>query len=148
MIRDVLYTKDAQPFLISGSGTLGWDQASRFTSVESLSSLIHSTMQVASNLVEPGESVLVLNTGYFGDSFADWYVYTTLSHLLQRHQLFYSSLETYGAKVDSLRAKLGSVVPLNEIESTLKFKRYKIITVTHVDTSTGTFHRMPFGPQS
>jgi alanine-glyoxylate transaminase/serine-glyoxylate transaminase/serine-pyruvate transaminase len=30
MIRDVLYTKDAQPFLISGSGTLGWDQASLF----------------------------------------------------------------------------------------------------------------------
>ena len=29
MIRDVLYTKDSQPFLISGSGTLGWDQASR-----------------------------------------------------------------------------------------------------------------------
>ena len=26
MIRDVLYTEDAQPFLISGSGTLGWDQ--------------------------------------------------------------------------------------------------------------------------
>jgi alanine-glyoxylate transaminase/serine-glyoxylate transaminase/serine-pyruvate transaminase len=25
--RDVLFTKDAQPFIISGSGTLGWDQA-------------------------------------------------------------------------------------------------------------------------
>lgn len=24
--RDVLFTKDAQPFIISGSGTLGWDQ--------------------------------------------------------------------------------------------------------------------------
>lgn len=34
MIRDVLYTKDAQPFLISGSGTLGWDQASRFMPVQ------------------------------------------------------------------------------------------------------------------
>jgi len=98
MIRDVLYTKDAQPFLISGSGTLGWDQ-------------------VASNLVEPGENALVLNTGYFGDSFAD-------------------CLETYGAKVDSPKAKVGGVVPLEEIESALKSKRYKIITVTHVDTST------------
>jgi alanine-glyoxylate transaminase / serine-glyoxylate transaminase / serine-pyruvate transaminase len=55
--REVLFTKDAQPFLISGSGTLGWDQ-------------------VAANLVEPGENALVLNTGYFGDSFAEWYVYT------------------------------------------------------------------------
>ena len=25
-IREVVYSKDAQPFLISGSGTLGWDQ--------------------------------------------------------------------------------------------------------------------------
>lgn len=49
----VLYTKDGQPFLVAGSGTLGWDMAS-------------------ANLVEPGEDVLVLNAGYFGDSFADW----------------------------------------------------------------------------
>jgi len=98
MIRDVLYTKDAQPFLVSGSGTLGWDQ-------------------VASNLVEPGENALVLNTGYFGDSFAD-------------------CLETYGAHVDSLRAEVGGVVPLDEIEAALKSKQYKVITVTHVDTST------------
>ena len=26
MTRDVLFTRDAQPFLIAGSGTLGWDQ--------------------------------------------------------------------------------------------------------------------------
>lgn len=25
--RQLLYSKDAQPFLIAGSGTLGWDQA-------------------------------------------------------------------------------------------------------------------------
>ena len=31
--------------------------------------------QVSANLVEPGENVLVLNTGYFGDSFADWCAY-------------------------------------------------------------------------
>ena len=24
--REILYSKDAQPFLIAGSGTLGWDQ--------------------------------------------------------------------------------------------------------------------------
>lgn len=28
--------------------------------------------QVAANLIEPGENALVLHTGYFGDSFADW----------------------------------------------------------------------------
>lgn len=52
-IREVLYTKNAQPFLIAGSGTLGWDQ-------------------VAANLVEPGDNALVLHSGYFGDSFEDW----------------------------------------------------------------------------
>jgi alanine-glyoxylate transaminase/serine-glyoxylate transaminase/serine-pyruvate transaminase len=98
MIRDVVYTKDAQPFLIAGSGTLGWDQ-------------------VASNLIEPGENALVLSTGYFGDAFAD-------------------CLETYGSKADILRARVGGVVPLNEVESALGSKRYKIIAVTHVDTST------------
>lgn len=33
-----------------------------------------NVLQVAANLVEPGENALVLHTGYFGDSFADWYV--------------------------------------------------------------------------
>lgn len=32
------------------------------------------TPKVAANLVEPGENALILNSGYFGDSFADWYV--------------------------------------------------------------------------
>jgi len=52
MIQKVLYTTSAQPFIVAGSGTLGWDM-------------------VSSNLVEPGENVLVLHSGYFGDSFAD-----------------------------------------------------------------------------
>jgi alanine-glyoxylate transaminase/serine-glyoxylate transaminase/serine-pyruvate transaminase len=48
-----MLTEHGQPFLIAGSGTLGWDQ-------------------VAVNLVEPGENVLVLHSGYFGDSFKTW----------------------------------------------------------------------------
>ncbi|EPQ56393.1 PLP-dependent transferase [Gloeophyllum trabeum ATCC 11539] len=99
MTRDVLLTSTGQPFIISGSGTLGWDQ-------------------VASNLVEPGEDVLVLNTGYFGDSFAE-------------------CLQTYGAKVDQITAEVGGVVSQADIESALKSKKYKIVTFTHVDTSTG-----------
>ncbi|KAF9471725.1 PLP-dependent transferase [Pholiota conissans] len=101
MIREVLLTKDAQPFLISGSGTLGWDQ-------------------VAANLVEPGENALVLNTGYFGDSFTD-------------------CLETYGARVKQLKAPVGGVVPLADLTAALTAapKPYKVVTFTHVDTSTG-----------
>ncbi|KAI0350681.1 PLP-dependent transferase [Trametes cingulata] len=99
MIREVVATADAQPFIISGSGTLGWDQ-------------------VSANLVEPGENVLVLNSGYFGDSFAD-------------------CLRTYGAVVDELRAPFGTAVELSSLEVALKSKKYKLVAFTHVDTSTG-----------
>lgn len=50
MLRQLMYTKDGQPFIIAGSGTLGWDLC-------------------GSNLVEPGEHALVVNSGYFGDAF-------------------------------------------------------------------------------
>ncbi|KAI0644186.1 PLP-dependent transferase [Trametes meyenii] len=98
MVRQVLFAQDAQPFIISGSGTLGWDQ-------------------VASNLVEPGENVLVLNSGYFGDSFAD-------------------CLRTYGAEVDELRAPFGKAVELASLDVALRSKKYKLVAFTHVDTST------------
>ena len=54
LLRKVLLTKDAQPFVVAGSGTLGWD------------------MMV--NLIERDDEVLVINTGYFGDKFGEWYV--------------------------------------------------------------------------
>ncbi|CAE6513669.1 unnamed protein product [Rhizoctonia solani] len=99
MLRQVLYTKDGQPFLVAGSGTLGWDM-------------------VASNLVEAGEDALVLHSGYFGDSFAE-------------------CLETYGAKVKQVKADIGAAVTEVDLESALKEKKYKVVTFTHVDTSTG-----------
>ncbi|KAF9048252.1 PLP-dependent transferase [Hymenopellis radicata] len=54
MTRKVLYTANAVPFIIAGSGTLGWDQ-------------------VACNLVEAGEHALVVSTGYFGDGLGTVY---------------------------------------------------------------------------
>jgi alanine-glyoxylate transaminase/serine-glyoxylate transaminase/serine-pyruvate transaminase len=101
MLRKLFQTTDpsSQPFVISGSGTLGWDL-------------------VAANLAEPGEDVLVLHTGYFADSFADCF-------------------ETYGVKATQLKAPIGSRPQLPEIEKALKEKKYKMLTVTHVDTSTG-----------
>ncbi|KAG2098228.1 pyridoxal phosphate-dependent transferase [Suillus discolor] len=98
MTRQLLYSEDAQPFLIAGSGTLGWDQ-------------------VSANLVEPGKNVLVLHSGCFADSFAD-------------------CLQTYGANVDQIKAEIGGAVKEADIENTLQVKKYKIVTVTHVDTST------------
>ncbi|KAK0550477.1 hypothetical protein OC845_002627 [Tilletia horrida] len=99
MLRQVLYAPSSQPFIVAGSGTLGWDM-------------------VAANVVEPGEEVLVLNSGYFGDSFAD-------------------CLEIYGAKVTQVKAPIGSKPTLEEVEKALGAKKYKAITFTHVDTSTG-----------
>jgi alanine-glyoxylate transaminase/serine-glyoxylate transaminase/serine-pyruvate transaminase len=101
MLRKLFQTTNeaSQPFVISGSGTLGWDQ-------------------VASNVAEPGDDALVLHTGYFGDSFAD-------------------CLEAYGVNATQLKAPIGDRPQLDEIEKALKEKPYKLITITHVDTSTG-----------
>lgn len=101
MLRKLFQTTDSasQPFVISGSGTLGWDQ-------------------VAGNLSEPGDDVLVLHTGYFADSFADCF-------------------ETYRVKPTQLKAPIGDRPQLDEIEKALKENDYKLITITHTDTSTG-----------
>lgn len=88
----------SQPYVIAGSGTLGWDV-------------------VGANLVNKGEKVLLLSTGFFGDSFRD-------------------CLKVYDADVDVLTAKVGDVVPLDKIEAQLKSEKYSAITITHVDTST------------
>ncbi|TNY24380.1 PLP-dependent transferase [Rhodotorula diobovata] len=99
MLRQLLYTESGQPFIIAGSGTLGWDL-------------------VAANLIERDEKALVLNTGYFGDSFAD-------------------CLETYGAKVTQVGAPVGGRPTVEQVEEALKKEQFKLLTFTHVDTSTG-----------
>ncbi|GMK55204.1 hypothetical protein CspeluHIS016_0202600 [Cutaneotrichosporon spelunceum] len=100
MLRKILYAeKTGQPFMIAGSGTLGWDQT-------------------GANLVEPGENVVVLNHGYFGDSFAD-------------------CLQAYGANVTVLKAPVGGIVGEDDLVATVKEQKPKLVTITHVDTSTG-----------
>ena len=101
MLRKLFQTTrpDTQPFVVNGSGTLGWDM-------------------VAANLAEHGDEVLVLHTGYFADSFADCF-------------------QTYGVKATQLKAPIGDRPQLDQVEKALKEKKYKIVTVTHVDTSTG-----------
>lgn len=101
MLRKLFQTTDSasQPFVLAGSGTLGWDL-------------------VAANLIEPNEEVLVLHTGYFADSFADCF-------------------NTYGVKATQLKAPIGDRPQLDAVEKALKEKKYKMLTVTHVDTSTG-----------
>ena len=54
------------------------------------------------------------------------------------------SLELYGAKVDVIKAPLGGVVETGVVENALRKalnegsrRGYKMVTITHVDTSTG-----------
>lgn len=154
--RSILYTTKGQPFLIAGSGTLGWDQ-------------------VAANLVGtslcPADAVCGLSS-----HFARFrtrrkhpcpsYRYSRLVHAMSecqakslKHRLLWRqfrrcvrfsysppwritaayvsifSLETYGAKVDQLKAEIGTTVIEAEVENALLSKKYKILTFTHVDTS-------------
>ncbi|KAJ3515988.1 hypothetical protein NLJ89_g1415 [Agrocybe chaxingu] len=73
--------------------------------------------QVGANLIEKGDNALVLHTGYFGDGFRD-------------------CLQTYGAKVDVVHSPLGGTVRIEDVKRALRNKQYKLVTITHVDTST------------
>ena len=98
-MRQVFLAPNGQPFVVAGSGTLAMDMA-------------------ASNLIEPGDKALVVNTGYFGDRFA-------------------AILQRYGAQVTQVPAlAVGDVPDLSEVETALAGGDYKLMTITHVDTST------------
>jgi alanine-glyoxylate transaminase / serine-glyoxylate transaminase / serine-pyruvate transaminase len=71
----------------------------------------------AANLIETGDDVLVISTGHFGDRFA-------------------AIAGRYGGRVQVLSAPLGDIVPLDEIEAALTARQFKVLIVTHVDTST------------
>jgi alanine-glyoxylate transaminase/serine-glyoxylate transaminase/serine-pyruvate transaminase len=70
------------------------------------------------NLVEPDDRALVVNTGYFGDRFA-------------------AILERYGAQVTHVHANIGDRPTVEAVEAALKNGPFKLMTITHVDTSTG-----------
>ncbi|MBU0704509.1 MAG: alanine--glyoxylate aminotransferase family protein, partial [Chloroflexi bacterium] len=98
-LREVFLCPGGQPFVVAGSGSLAMDMA-------------------AANLVEPGDSALVVNTGYFSDRFG-------------------AILERYGATVTHVRAPaVGDAPALADVETALKGDAYKLMTITHVDTST------------
>jgi alanine-glyoxylate transaminase/serine-glyoxylate transaminase/serine-pyruvate transaminase len=69
------------------------------------------------NLVEPGDKAMVVNTGYFSERFA-------------------ALLERYGAQVTQVNAPVGGRPALEEVQAALEREVYKLVTITHVDTST------------
>lgn len=69
------------------------------------------------NLVEKNDRVLVISTGYFGERYADLF-------------------DRYGADYRILRAEPGRTVTPESIENELRTRKYKMLSFTHVDTST------------
>jgi len=94
-----MFNTEGEVFVVAGSGTLSMEMA-----------LV--------NTVAPGEKILVLSHGYFGDRFI---------------QL----ADAFGIQVERIQAEWGNHVSLAELDHKLAEGGYKAVTVTHVDTSTG-----------
>jgi aspartate aminotransferase-like enzyme len=98
--RSLCRSASAQPFIVAGAGTLAMEMA-----------LV--------NVVAPGEKILVISHGYFGDRFAEL-------------------AAAFGIECDLLRSDWGKAVAPAEIAKHLEGGSYAAVTITHVDTSTGT----------
>lgn len=70
------------------------------------------------NVVEPGDRALVVETGYFS---------TRMANICRR----------YGAEVDLISAAPGDTVSAEAVAAQLQQTDYDVVTITHVDTSTG-----------
>ena len=71
------------------------------------------------NTTKPGDNILIVSHGFFGDRFIEM-------------------CERRGLTVDILSSEWGEAVSVADIEQKLAEKKYAALTVTHVDTSTGT----------
>lgn len=90
---------DAQPFVVAGSGTLAMEMA-------------------ATNLLDPGQKAVVVNTGYFSDRMAE---------MLRRR----------GVAVTTVAAEPGDAPSLEAVAEAITSVAPRALFVTHVDTSTG-----------
>jgi len=70
------------------------------------------------NSTKKGDDVLIVSHGFFGDRFID-------------------ICKAKGLEVDTMQSEWGKTVPISDIDSMLSEKDYAVITVSHVDTSTG-----------
>jgi aspartate aminotransferase-like enzyme len=71
------------------------------------------------NTVRAGERVLIVSQGYFGDRFAE-------------------CAAAFGIEADVVRSAWGRAVSPGEVAARLADGSYAAVTITHVDTSTGT----------
>jgi len=71
-----------------------------------------------SNMIEPGDPVLVCVSGFFGERILD---------MSRRYQ----------GEVETIRRPMGEVFSLDEIEHALKSRPAKVVAIVHGETSTG-----------
>ena len=99
-----LFNTDGEVFVIAGSGTLA--------------------MEIAIiNTVAPGEKLLVVSNGFFGDRFLPL-------------------AKSFGIQVETIQAEWGQHVKQEDVEKKLAEGGFKAVTVTHVDTSTGVMAKL------
>lgn len=98
-VRALFDAPSAQPVVVAGSGTLG--------------------MEIAlANLLEPGERLLILETGVFA-------------------RRFFDIAKRLGADIHVEQAPLGQAIDPAAARAAIQRVRPKVVTITQVDTSTG-----------
>jgi aspartate aminotransferase-like enzyme len=98
-LKRIVFCERGQAFIVAGAGTLSMEMA-----------LV--------NAAAPGEKVLVLSQGYFGDRMAD-------------------VGRAFGLDVDLIQSPWGRIVPPGGLTAALEKTAYAVVVVTHVDTATG-----------
>ncbi len=100
MLRQVFRTKNALTFPVSGTGMAGMEC-------------------IATNLIEPGDEVIVCVNGVFGSRMKD-------------------VMERCGATVHAVEAAWGDVIALDQIATALdQHPKTKLVGIVHAETSTG-----------
>ncbi len=97
-LREVFHTR-SEVLLFGGSGTGAMESA-------------------VANLCSPGEPVLVVSAGYFGERWV-------------------AIAESYGAEVDHLRYAWGEIPSADDLAARLREREAAVVFLTHSETSTG-----------
>lgn len=99
LLRYTFQTENSLAIPVSGTGSAAMETA-------------------LSNMIEPGDPVLVCINGFFGERIED------MCH-------------RYRGEVETIRRPMGEVFTLEEIEHALKVRPAKVVAIVHGETSTG-----------
>ena len=98
-LKKIVFCENGEPFIVAGAGTLSMEMA-------------------ILNTAGPGDRVLVLSQGYFGQRMSD-------------------ICKVFGIDHDVLESEWGRAVTSLELDRRLRTQNYNIVVCTHVDTATG-----------